>query len=95
MESCVRKSPRWTPSLVIIGSHLVPFLTLPGRVGLKKIKNCKQWDAAQEQKESKRWNFVESCVRKSPWCTPSLVIIGTHLVPFLTLQGRVGLKKIK
>ena len=48
------------------------------------------------KRREKSWNFVESCGRKSPWCTPSLVRIGTHLVHFLMSRRQIfSIKSIK
>ena len=48
----------------------------------KSSKIINEMSTARERRESKSWNFVESCGRTSPWCTPILVRIGTHLVHF-------------
>ena len=52
---------------------------------IKTIKSSKidnKMNTARERGESKSWNFMESCCRRSPWCPASLVRIGTHLVHF-------------
>ena len=86
VESCGRTSPWCTPILVTIGTHLVHFWkSRRQNSSIKSTKNSKivnEMSTAQERRESKSWNFVESCGRTSPWCTPILVTIGTHLVHF-------------
>ena len=86
VESCGRTSPWCTPILVRIGTHLVHFWkSRRQNSSIKSTKNSKivnEMSTARERRESKSWNFVESCGRTSPWCTPILVRIGTHLVHF-------------
>ena len=41
----------------------------------KKLKIDNKWDTMQERRESKSWNFVESCGRRSPWCTVWLWVL--------------------
>ena len=86
VESCCRRSPWCSPSLVRIGSHLVHFLMSKRQIfSIKSLKNSKidnEMNTARERGESKSWNFMESCCRRSPWCPASLVRIGTHLLHF-------------
>ena len=86
VESCGRKSPWCIPSLVRIGTHLVHFLKSRRQIfSMKSIKSSKidnEMNTVRERRESKSWNFVESCCRRSPWCTPSLVRIGTPFNSF-------------
>ena len=86
VESCGRTSPWCSPSLVRIGTHLVHFWKSRRQIfSIKSTKSSKiinEMSTARERRESKSWNFVESCGRTSPWCTPILVRIGTHLVHF-------------
>ena len=62
----------------------------------KKLKVDNKWDVAWNWRESKSWNFVESCGRRSPWCIPNLVIMGTHLVYFSKCRRQIfSIKSIK
>ena len=36
------------------------------RKSIKSSKIDNKWDAARERRESRSWNFVESCGRRSP-----------------------------
>ena len=66
---------------------------------IKSIKSSKidnVMNTGRKRRESKSWNFVESCCKGSPWCTPSLVRIGSHLAHFLMSRRQIfSIKSIK